>query len=366
MIIKRVSRNLSPLCFLPCGKQVCYKRGDLLVMEYDKAVGRYSLFLSFRERWVGRCNILYRLFRMGVRTAIALDDEHVILSIGNMLYEYNFTERKLSKGYALPVGLRPLVFTEICDVEGFTDGIMFGGYLSNFDKNPVAVYRRKSIDLWEVVYTFEQGAINHVHNLVTDPYRQCLWVFTGDFGDAAAIWKITEDFQKVERVLYGNQMYRSCVIFPIKEGLLYATDAPFTSNYIYLLTLSSLNNLSSLVFEPLFKIDGSCIYGCQCGDKYVFSSSVEPDGRQNTLLNLLISRKRGAGIKNMYVHMYAGNMQEGFHEIYKEKKDFWPYLFQFGTIRFFCGLNKTNKLYFQPIATNKNDLKLLSFDFSFK
>lgn len=328
-------------------------------MDDDMEISRYPLFNSFKEKRLGYCNALYRLLRMGIRAAIALDDEHVIISIKNTLYEYSFTEHKLSTGYILPVGIRPLIFTKVHNIESFEDGIVFGGYLTNFDKKPVEIYRRKDVDQWEVVYKFSQGTINHIHNIVADPYRQCLWAFTGDFGNAAAIWKITENFKKVERVLCNDQMYRSCVVFPIIEGLLYATDAPFAPNYVYLLKMNSMNKLPSMVIDSLFEIDGSCIYGCKCGDRYVFSSTVEPDGRNSTLLNLLFSRKRGAGIKDMYVHMYAGNIQEGFHEIYKEKKDFWPYLFQFGAIRFPNGINKMNNLYFQPVATNKNDLRLL-------
>lgn len=56
-----------------------------------------------------------------------------------------------------------------------------------------------------MVYTFPQGVISHVHNIIADPYRQCLWFFTGDFDDAAAIWKVTNGFKKVERVVYGDQ-----------------------------------------------------------------------------------------------------------------------------------------------------------------
>lgn len=35
-----------------------------------------------------------------------------------------------------------------------------------------------------------------------------------------------------------------------------------------------------------------------------------------------------------------------------------PFLFQFGAFKFPYGVNKTDTLYFQPIATVQNDLKL--------
>ena len=78
-------------------------------------------------------------------------------------------------------------------------------------------------------------------------------------------------------------------------------------------------------------------------------------------MEFLFGRKRGAGIKDDYVHMYMGNLQEGFKEIYKEKKDCMPYYtFQFGAFRFPAGVNNTDTLYFQPVATKKNDLKLMT------
>ena len=148
-------------------------------------------------------------------------------------------------------------------------------------------------------------------------------------------------------------MYRSCACFPIKEGLLYATDAPFANNFIYLLD-------NSLNVSPILELLGSCIYACQVDNQFVFSTTVEPDGRDNTIINLLSRKKRGAGIKDSYAHIYVGNLDKGFIEVYKEKKDLWPYLFQFGAFRFPCGDNKTRILYFQPIATNMHDLDLLS------
>lgn len=58
--------------------------------------------------------------------------------------------------------------------------------------------------------------------------------------------------------------------------------------------------------------------------------------------------------------MYLGNLETGFEEVYKEKKDMLPFAFQFGVFRLPYGVNNGNVLYFQPVAT-KNDLKLLAF-----
>lgn len=271
------------------------------------------------------------------------------------MYELNLNNGEVSKGYYCGEGIRPLIFTTVKGINGIEDGVYYGGYLGNTNKMPVYIYKRISTDNWEVVYTFPQGSINHVHNIVADPYRNCLWIFTGDFEESAAIWKVTDNFKKVERVACNDQKYRGCVVFVQKEGLLYATDAPFADDYIYLLNTETMN------VKELYPIHGSCIYGCQWKDKYVFSSTVEGDGRNMSRLEWLFTRKRGAGIKDGYVHMYMGNLKEGFKEIYKEKKDCMPfYTFQFGVFKFPAGVNNSDILYFQPVATKKNDLRMMS------
>ncbi len=344
-----------PLIVMPDGKLLCYRRGDILLLENGKEKEIYSFRVSGKERYLGWNRYVSRLFRFGVRTAIMLDSAHVILSRCNMLYELDLLNGNLSNGWHCGLGIRPLTFTEIKGIKGFDDGIYFGGYLGNLSKKPVDVYKRVGKDQWDVVYTFADGAINHVHNVVPDPYRKCVWIFTGDFGESAAIWKATDNFRKVERVVCNDQKYRACVVYALPEGLLYATDAPFADDYIYLM------NTDTYEVKELFPIHGSCIYGCKWKDKYVFSSTVEGDGRNMGRMEWLFTRKRGAGIKDNYVHMYMGNLKEGFKEIYKEKKDSMPYYtFQFGAFKFPAGVNNTDTLYFQPVATRKNDLDLMS------
>lgn len=357
MFCKTIKKKTSPLCFMPDGKIVCYKYGNIFLLSKGKVSNNFVLFDNIKERYLGRFKYAYRLLRLGIRSAIALNNNTIIISINNMLHELNIKTGELSKGYYCGEGIRPLNFTKVKGIESFKDGIYFGGYLGNLGKKPVNVYHRKGLDQWEIVYTFSKGDINHVHSIVPDPYRQCLWIFTGDFDESAAIWKVSDDFRKVERVLCNNQIYRACVIFSMPEGLLYATDAPYANNYIYLM------NPESLEVKEVFPLDGSCIYGCQWKNKFVFSSTVEGDGRNMSRLDFYLGHKRGAGIKNDYVHMYIGNMEEGFQEIYKEKKDSLPYYtFQFGVFKFPAGVNNEDALYFQPVATKKNDIRLMAIE----
>lgn len=304
---------------------------------------------------MGNSHILMRLMRFGIRAAETIDEESVVLSIRNTLYELNVETGRLSEGFFCGKRIRPLIFTKLNGINGFDDGLYFGGYLSNREKRPVDIYHRTGEDKWNVIYTFPQGTINHVHNIVADPYRNCLWVFTGDFDKSAAIWKVTDGFNKVECIACDDQKWRGCVAFALPEGLLYATDTPFAENHIYF-----MKDNSSI--ETIADISGSCIYGCQWKDKFVFSSTVEADGRDETIWKLLTSKKLGSGIKDDYVRMYVGNLANGFKEVYKEKKDWLPFIFQFGVFKFPAGVNNGDTLYFQPVATRENDMSLMSLE----
>ena len=326
----------------------------LLIMQEGEVIKNYQLFSSTKEALLGRSKLATRLLRLGIRAAIALDEEHILLSVGNMIHEFDLTSGKLSKGYFCGEGVRPLVFSDVKGIECIDDGIYFGTYQNPNSQSPVSIFKRVEVDQWETVYTFELGTVEHIHNVIPDPCRKCLWIFSGDFGDNAAIWKVTENFSKVERAFYGDQKYRACVVHALPEGLLYATDSPLDKDYIYLL------NPDTGELKEIMPIAGSCIYGCKWKDRYVFESSVETRGDEKSKLEFFLSRKIGPGIQDRYVRIYCGNLETGFKEIYKEKKDCLPYVaFQYGAVKFPCGVNKSDTLWFQPVAIKNNDLKLL-------
>ena len=355
---KMNNNNLSPLCYLPSDKLICYKYGKILILHDGMVESQLPLFSSKKETILGRSRIAYRFLRLGIRTALALDEEHIILSIGNYIHEYDILKRKLSNGYYCGDGIRPLIFTPVTNIIDIDNGVYFGTYQSVKSKNPVNIFKRVGVDQWETVYTFKPDSVEHIHNIIPDSYRNCLWIFSGDFGEKSAIWRVKDNFRQVERVFWGSQRYRACVVNAIPEGLLYATDSPLDDDFIYLL------NPDTGELKEIMPISGSCIYGCQWKDQYVFETSVEPSGIYKNLIEEIFCKSIGPGIKDRYVRIYCGNLQTGFREIFKEKKDNLPYAtFQFGAVRFPSGVNDSEKLWFQPIATQKDDLRLMYYPY---
>lgn len=97
---KTIGRDLSPLCFLPSGRLVCYRHGELLIIENRKVTKSFLVFKGRNERIFARCRYLYRLFRMGVRAAWAIDEENLVLSIGNTIYEFDLKSGLMSDGFS--------------------------------------------------------------------------------------------------------------------------------------------------------------------------------------------------------------------------------------------------------------------------
>ncbi|MDP1812044.1 MAG: hypothetical protein Q8K66_11650 [Sediminibacterium sp.] len=356
--MKTVYKNTFPLCFLSKSLILIFKKEAFHIL--DLGSGEISLLIkfktSFREMVLTRIPLLTRILRRGVRCGIKVSERLVFFVIRQKIYELDLKKRLISEGFETVDGSRPLTFSKIHGIDGFKDGIYFGGYKGNPNRNPISIYRRIQTDQWEEVYQFPCNTIEHIHNIIADPYKNIVYIFTGDFNNSAGIWIAEKGFKSVLPILVGEQKFRACVGFPTPNGLVYATDSPFENNSIRLLK----NSEKEWKSDQIMDINGPSIYGCQWGNDFVFSTSVEDDGRNRSILDKFFGNKRGAGIKENYSLIYRGNLEDGFKELYKAKKDWLPfYLFQLGVLIFPAGLNESSYLPVFHIATKENAMNTI-------
>jgi hypothetical protein len=125
-------------------------------------------------------------------------------------------------------------------------------------------------DTWELVHTLPAGSAKHIHNIIWDPYRQGLWVLTGDGEGECALLFTPDEFKTVNEVMRGNQMVRACQLFCQPEGLYYATDTERAPNWFLHLEVKT-GQLHTI--QPL---PGSCMYVARMADRYWLSTAVEP------------------------------------------------------------------------------------------
>jgi hypothetical protein len=351
-MMKTIYKSTFPVCFITHSTLLVYKKGLFSILDLtDGSVQKIAkLKMSFKELLFNKIPLFSRIFRKGIRCGIKISEKKVLFVAGHGIFELDLQNNSISEGFFTADRSRPLVFSEIVGIAGFTDGIYFGGYKSNPDKDPVSIYKRVKTDTWEEVYQFPENTIEHIHNIVADPYRNIVYIMTGDFDQSAGIWISDNGFMSVTPILTGEQLYRGCVGFPTQDGLIYATDSPFYENSIRLL------KYTGKIWETIHlkSINGPSIYGCKWHEDFLFSTSVEGDGRNQNILYKLTGKKRGIGINENYSFIYKGNVDGGFKEIYKCEKDWLPfYLFQFGVLIFPSGINMSSCLPVFHMATTK-------------
>lgn len=351
-----------PLCWINNVRLlVCNRKSQLLVhdLQADRLDVIGNLPLSPRQKFFMHFSLSARAMRLVNFTCIALDADRVLLAYRSVAYLVDVLKKEIKPVFRIDKGKRPLFFCLVNSSAKKTfPGIYYGDYCSNPDKEPINIYNVNPHTFEKkVVYTFEKGMINHVHNVVYDEGRDCIWVFTGDFGDSAAIWRTDDSFDTLKCILKGNQDYRTDVVTIEKGDLWYATDAPFARNH--LMRLYVINGEWKI--EKVAPLNGPVIYGGRMGDKLVFSTDVESDGIYKNRFEALTSRKLGKGIKDYNAYLYSFDLNnKELKEIYRCKKDILPFVvFQFGAIMFPGGGCDGSVIPAFHVALNKHPLKTL-------
>lgn len=295
-----------------------------------------KLPVGFKYRFLCHFKLLSRMLRMEPRCAGRLDNEHFVMCVLGKVWLLDTKKKTVTKLLELRLGYSLL---NICEKNGM---LYWGDYCANPKYDEINIYQLdRALDL-KVAYTFPKGSIRHIHNIVDG--GDGFIVFTGDNEPQAGIYRANADWTEVEPWKTGQQKYRAVVGFPYKGGLLYATDSVETENHLHLINKDGEESI-------LTAINGSCIYGGETHDYYLFSTTVEP--HEGGGIRKMLSNQLGGGIKSMDVHILAVSKKDlGVRIIKQYKKDGWPMkLFQYGRAPFAGGQTKArNGVWCYPIA----------------
>ncbi len=353
--------SFNSLCFVDSKNLLVSKSNRIYIFDLENKSFSFLVNLPCRRstKCVLKFSILSRLYRAEIIYGIHFYNNNFLVCFENFIYNVDISTKEVKKVYESLNGRRPLSINVVKSVNSFSDGAYFGEYFSNITRKEVNVFRINFDFSIQVIHVFSKGIIEHVHSLIYDKYRDCFWILTGDFDEAAAIWQAKSNFAIVNKIVGGKQVFRSCVAFPIADGLLYATDSQYQRNSINLLIFT--NGIWNTKF--IFEVNGPVIYGAQYKDKYLFSTAVEGLSFEKPFFHKYLDRKSGPGVIEDFSHLVFGNYDEGFKTIYKCKKDFLPFiLFQFGVITFPTGQNLTNTIFCSPRALNIKS-KSISFKY---
>jgi len=291
---------------------------------------------DFQPDWRRRFSVMNglsaRLFRDGFHALAVLPSGGLVAAVPGAIVTLRPSESEFLRTHSIVRGTRPLHITAVPD-----GTIYWGEYFDNSAREEVHVYASTDAGAtWSVAYTFPKGAIRHVHNIVHDPWGNCLWILTGDYGDECRILRATCDFSRVDAVLQGKQQARAVAAIPTEHGLYFSSDTPLEPNYIY-----CLDRRESLL--QVTPISSSSIYGCSVGNRVFFSTMVEPSD---------VNRDR-------HVRIYGGTSASAhdWHLLRAWHKDRWPMgLFQYGNAFMPDGNNTTPFLALTTIAVESDDM----------
>jgi hypothetical protein len=283
---------------------------------------------SYRPAWWRKLSsassLGARLFRDGFHALAVLPSGHLIAALPGTIALLPPGEKQFRVTHTLERGTRPLHIAVSPDNQ-----IFWGEYFGNPERDEVHVYSSQDRGAnWNVAYTFAKGEIRHVHNIVCDPWENCLWLLTGDDGQECRILRASYDFKSIDVALSGNQQARAVALIPTRDGLFFASDTPLESNHLY-----HFDRNGDL--RVVGNLDSSSIYGCNTAAAMFFSTMVEPSAANPT----------------REVALYGSVDGFTWHKALARMKDRWPMkLFQYGNAFLPDGQNSTNILAMTTMA----------------
>ena len=305
-------------------------------MESGEQTRIASLPVKGFKGLLGRWQLANRLLRLEPRCAGKLSDDRYVIGLKGKLWVVDTNKGILSElkwqrsGYGL---------ISFCEKDG---SLYWGDYGTNPNHEEINIYRLdKDLNI-STVYSFPKNSIRHIHGIIKEDDN--FIVMAGDNEPLAGIYRANSDWTEVEPWKTGEQKYRAVVGFPYNGGLLYATDSVETENHLRLIEPNGTERI-------LTAINGSCIYGTETKDYYLFSTTVE--SHEGGGLRKLLSNELGGGIKSKDVHIIAVSKKDLTVRVVKKyKKDIWPMkLFQYGRAPFAGGqVEAVDGVWCYPIA----------------
>ena len=288
-----------------------------------------SIPLSKIRQLLSHIRLTNRLLRLEPRLAVALTEKEYIVVFQRKIFLLNISKKCITEAYPVREGFsNPL---NICSMKKYGQAVAYwGDYEINEGKKSINIYKYQVGAPPKVCYTFKEGLINHVHQIIFDPYRERFIIFTGDFGKEVGIYTADNRFTNVEPLFVGNENFRACQGIVTEDGLLWATDAVMKENHLFYLSFNQPDKIRDLA-----TLNGSVIYGLPINDGLLFSTTVESYPSNNRGFSKFLDDRIGPGIKSRDVDLMFVSKDLKVQLLHRFRKDCWPMrLFQYGQIQF--------------------------------
>lgn len=218
---------------------------------------------SFFDKTIAKNNFTSRVLRAGYHSILPLADGAIVAVLRKTIAYKAANSQEFKPVLKIKRGTRPL---NLC--QSNSGKLFFGEYFQNNDRDEVYVYGSDNAQDWDIVYSFKKAEIRHVHGIFYDPYRQGMWLLSGDLDQESALWFTDDDFKTLEPVARGTQQARAVAIIPLEDGLIVPMDTPQEVNYIQHFNLDT-------GFRNLAELPGSAFHIINANGLYLVSTVAE-------------------------------------------------------------------------------------------
>ena len=282
------------------------------------------------QKLVSLCFLSRQMLREGYHHMIKLNNGDILITARKKTYIFHpdGTIRNTFLGY---LGNKP-ASQGICQTP---DGsVFFGEYTINLQhKNDTHLYR--SIDggkSFQVILTFPK-TVRHIHFIKYDPYEKCIWLGTGDADDESMLMRSYDNGDTWETVGKGSQDWRAIGICFKKDKLLWGTDAGSVPDQNHI----NIMDRKTGELHTIYDVEGPCHGLATFKDGRVFISTGVEGGENE--------KDRFARLKEI--------SDSGITEHLKMKKSLFPFIMQYGVMRFPFGTENTDRVVFTAMGLNK-------------
>ena len=152
-----------------------------------------------------------------------------------------------------------------------------------------------------------------------------IWVFTGDFAGECYLLVADRDFQQVEWIGDGGQLYRACNAFFEPEAVHWIMDSQLETSYHVVLDRKTRR------VERKSAFPGPVWYIKRLSDGIYLAATAQ---------------EIGAGVKDNYAHLMASEDLETWQDVWRIEHDHFPKrYFKFGVIGFADGEQSRDGFY---------------------
>ena len=290
--------------------------------------------VQYHKQLLSGNRLISRLLRIGISQIKQIFKDKLLICCHEGIFLsdpfFSYFER-----VNLPCRFFQLMDNSICATPEY---IYYGEYLYNPKRREaVNIFRSEDGLKWDIVYSFPEKSIKHVHVLQYDTFSNKIWFSTGD-RDAECILGFTDlDFSNLTIIGKNSQKWRSLEFVFSEDRVFWGMDTPLVQS-----KLLSYNRRSERV-ETIADFDGP-IYNIKKLNKdkgFVLATATEG----------------GKGEWDNKAHVWYSSNLYDWKDCISYEKDALPMKFGYG--RLLLANNISNQIIFSGLGLKEIDNKLL-------